>query len=220
VGGKEATMSKLRVYLAEDHAIVREGLKMLLSAQPDMEIVGEAADGRTALEQATLICADVVITDVSMPELGGAELTEGLRRACPQTKVVALTVHEDKGYLRRLLEAGAAGYVLKRSAADELVRAVRAVAAGGTYLDPTLAGRLADEFVGRRAGPTAPLSPREEEVARLIAMGYTNKEIAAQLRVGVKSVETYKSRALEKLALDSRADLVRYALSRGWLGQT
>ncbi len=117
-------MPKVRVYLADDHAVVREGIKALLVAQPDIEVIGEAADGRTALEQATLLCADVVVTDVSMPVLGGVEITEALRRTCPETKVIALTVHEDRGYLRRLLEAGAVGYVLKRSAADELVRAV------------------------------------------------------------------------------------------------
>ena len=210
-------MAKLRVYLADDHAVVRAGLKTLLNDQTDMEVVGEAADGRTALEQATLLCPDVVVTDVSMPGLGGAEVADGLRRACPQTKIVALTVHEDKGYLRRLLEAGATGYVLKRSAAEELVRAVRAVADGGTYLDPALAGQVAAEFARKHAGPTAELSEREAEVVRLIAMGNTNKEIAAKLNVGVKSVETYKARSLEKLGLESRADLFRYALGRGWL---
>jgi len=216
----ERLMEKVRVFLADDHAVVREGLKTLLTAQPDIEVVGEASDGRTALERATLLCADVVVTDVSMPGLGGAEVADGLRRACPATKVVALTVHEDRGYLRRLLEAGAAGYILKRSAADELVRAVRAVAAGGTYLDPALAGKVADEFAGRGVEGGAALSEREEEVAKLIARGFTNKEIAAQLDVGVKSVETYKARALEKLGLASRADLVRHALGRGWLAET
>lgn len=210
-------MPKLRVYLADDHAVVREGIKALLVAEPDIEVIGEAAHGRTAVEQATLLCADVVVTDVSMPGLGGAEIAEALRRACPATKVVALTVHEDGGYLRRLLDAGAAGYVLKRSAADELVRAVRAVAAGDTYLDPALVGKVVEEFSGKAVTQSGELSDREEEVLRLIASGYTNKEIASKIDVGIKSVETYKARAFEKLGFDSRVELVRYALSQGWL---
>jgi DNA-binding NarL/FixJ family response regulator len=213
-------MSKLRVFLADDHAVVREGIKALLVAQSDIEVVGEAADGRTALEQATLLCADVVVTDVSMPGLGGAEVVERLRRACPATKVVALTVYEDKGYLRRLLEAGAKGYLLKRSAADELVRAVRTVASGETYLDPALVGKVVGEFSGKVVAPAGELSEREEEVARLIASGYTNKEIAARIDVSIKSVETYKARAFEKLGFDSRVELVRYALAQGWLKGT
>jgi DNA-binding NarL/FixJ family response regulator len=210
-------MAKLRVFLADDHAVVREGIKALLVAQPDIEVVGEAADGRTALEHATLLCADVVVTDVSMPGLGGAEVVERLRRACPSTKVVALTVHEDKGYLRRLLEAGAKGYLLKRSAADELVRAVRIVASGETYLDPALVSKIVGVFSGKTVAQAGELSEREEEVARLIASGYTNKEIAARLDVSIKSVETYKARAFEKLGFDSRVELVRYALAQGWL---
>ena len=210
-------MAKLRVYLADDHAVVREGIKSLLVAQPDLEVIGEASDGRTALEEATVLRPDVFVTDVSMPSLGGAEVVEGLLRCCPSTKIVALTVHEDRGYLRRLLEAGAKGYLLKRSAADELVRAVRTVAAGETYLDPALVGKVVGEFSGKAVAPPSELSDREEEVIRLIAAGYTNKEIAAQIGVGIKSVETYKARALEKLGFDSRVELVRYAVEQGWL---
>jgi DNA-binding NarL/FixJ family response regulator len=213
-------MAKLRVFLADDHAVVREGIKALLVAQPDIEVVGEAADGRTALEHATLLCADVVVTDVSMPGLGGAEVVERLRRACPSTNVVALTVHEDKGYLRRLLEAGAKGYLLKRSAADELVRAVRIVASGETYLDPALVSKIVGVFSGKTVAQAGELSEREEEVARLIASGYTNKEIAARIDVSIKTVETYKARAFEKLGFDSRVELVRYALAQGWLKGT
>lgn len=210
-------MAKFRVFVADDHAVVREGLKALLTGYPDLEVVGEAADGRTALERASVLAPHVLVTDVSMPGLGGAEVVQALKQACPATKVVALTVHEDRGYLRRLLEAGADGYVLKRSAAEELVRAVRSVVAGGTYLDPALSEALVPVLTGKAAAAHVVLSEREQAVVRLIAMGHTNKEIAARLDVGVKSVETYKARSLEKLGLESRADIVRYAIDRGWL---
>lgn len=210
-------MPKLRILLADDHEILREGLKLLVNSQSDLEVVGEAADGQSALELAADLCPDIVVTDVSMPGLGGAEVASQLKRVCPSARVIALTVHEDRAYLRQLLEAGAKGYVLKRSAADELVRAVRIVATGGTYLDPFLAETVAEAMRGHWADNAARLSAREEEVARLIAMGFTNKEIAAQLEIGTKSVETYKARSLEKLGLESRAELVRYALDCGWL---
>ncbi len=214
-------MTKLRVFLADDHAVVREGLKALINAQAGMEVIGEAADGQTALTEATELEPDVVIMDISMPGLSGAKATAQLKQACPQVRVLALTVHEDGSYLRQLLEAGAAGYVLKRAAAEELVHAIRAVASGGVYLDPGLAGKVVNSFVRKQAAkePNAgpDLSEREEEVVRLIAQGYSNKEIAARLAISVKTVETYKARSLEKLGLRGRTDLVRYALQRGWL---
>jgi DNA-binding NarL/FixJ family response regulator len=201
--------------------VVREGLKALVSAQPGMEVSGEAGDGRTACELVQQLQPDVVVMDVSMPEMSGAQATEELRRACPHVKVLALTVHEDKGYLRQLLEAGAVGYVLKRAAAEELVHAIRTVAAGGIYLDPALAGKVVGSFVrkppGRGVAEGGDLSEREAEVVRLVAAGHSNKEIAGQLELSIKTVETYKARSLEKLGLHSRADLVRYALQRGWL---
>jgi DNA-binding NarL/FixJ family response regulator len=211
----------LRVFLADDHAVVREGLKALINAQPGMEVSGEAGDGRAACQQVRQLLPDVAVMDVSMPEMNGAQATAELKRTCPQVKVLALTVHEDKGYLRQLLESGAAGYVLKRAAAEELIHAIRTVAAGGVYLDPALAGEVVGGFVRKPAvrGSLAggELSDRESEVARLIASGYSNKEIAAQLDLSVKTVETYKTRSMEKLGLRSRADLVRYALQCGWL---
>jgi DNA-binding NarL/FixJ family response regulator len=214
-------MTKLRVFLADDHAVVREGLKSLINAQADMEVIGEAGDGRTACEQVLPLRPDVVVLDVSMPEMTGAQATERLRLECPEVKVLALTVHEDKGYLRQLLEAGAVGYVLKRAAAEELIRAIRTVAGGGVYLDPALAGKVVGGFVRKPAGKGAPeesaLSEREVEVVRLVAAGHSNKEIAGRLDLSIKTVETYKARSLEKLGLRSRADLVRYALQRGWL---
>ena len=211
-------MPKLRVLLVDDHAVVREGLKSLVSGDPGMEVVGEAADGPAALAQAAAVDPDVVVMDVSMPGMTGAQTTARLRQIRPGQKVLALTVHEDRGYLRMMLEAGAAGYVLKRAAAVELVQAIRAVPAGGTYLDPAVAGAVVGDFVGTTpAGGPAGLSDRESTVIRLIACGYSNKEIADRLDVSVKTVETYKSRSLEKLDVRSRVDFVRYAVRRGWL---
>ena len=212
-------MGKLRVLLADDHVVVREGLKMLVTAQPDMEVVGEAADGPAAVERCAELDPDVAVVDISMPGMSGAEVTTRLLKDRPERKVLALTVHEDRGYLKLMLEAGAAGYVLKRAAAAELIQAVRAVAAGGTYLDPSLAGTVVGPYVRPPDGaaPGVELSDREAEVVRLIAQGYSNKEIAARLTLSVKTVETYKSRSLEKLGLRSRVDIVRYANLRGWL---
>lgn len=213
-------MTKLQILLADDHAVVREGLKRLIEAQPDMKVIGEAADGREAVEKAVRLSPEVAVMDVSMGELNGVEATRRVRALCPATKVLALTVHEDKSYLRELLDAGAVGYVLKRAAADELVRAIRAVASGGIYVDPRVAGKLLRSFVEPQSalpGATTDLSERETAVMRLIAQGYTNKEIAAQLGVSVKTVETYKARSMDKLGLRSRVDIVRIGTERGWL---
>src|SRR4051794_38010758 len=214
-------MDKLRIFLADDHAVVRAGLKTLVDAQADMVVVGEAGDGQLALEQARDCAADVVIMDISMPQLNGVNATAQLRQQCPNTKVLALSVHEDTGYLRKLLEAGASGYVLKRSAADTLIQAIRMVAEGGVYLDPAIAGKIVGSLLGKSVSegerPAAELSERETDVVRLIAQGYSNKEIAMQLNLSVKTVETYKARAMEKIGLDSRVAIVRYALQRGWL---
>lgn len=212
-------MAELRIFLADDHAVVREGLRSLVNGAPGMVVCGEAADGLAACEQIERLLPDVAVMDVSMPGLGGAEATARLKQSCPQVKVLALTVHEDRGYLHRLLEAGACGYALKRAAPEELIHAIRAVAAGGTYLDPAIAGKVVGGFVRPRASSSegGELSEREIEVVRLTAAGYSNKEIAARLELSVKTVESYKARSLEKLGLHSRADLVRYALQRGWL---
>ena len=211
----------VRVVLADDHPVVREGLKLLVDSQPDMRVVGEAADGEAAWRAAKELAPDVLVMDLSMPVLGGAEATERVRRDCPGVRVLALTVHEERPYLARLLRAGASGYVLKRAAAAELVRAVRTVAAGGTYIDPALAGTVVEGFLDAQEGAQPSqdaLSEREREVLLRIARGFSNKEIAAALGLSVKTVETYKARVAEKLGLRTRVDIVRYAARRGWLG--
>jgi DNA-binding NarL/FixJ family response regulator len=213
--------AKLRILLADDHNVVRAGLKALIDAQADMEVVAEVADGEAAYRRALEMSPDVAVMDVSMPLLGGAPATERIRRERPEVKVLALTVHEDRGYLQQLLQAGASGYLLKRAAAADLIHAIRTVARGGSYLDPSLAGKV----IGSLRTPSVrdgfpagtPLSDREEEVMRLIARGFTNREIAAQLDLSVKTVETHKARAMEKLGVDSRAGIVAYAIRSGWM---
>ncbi len=212
-------MPDLRIFLADDHAVVRAGLKALIDAEADMAVIGEAGDGRDAVRRISVALPDVAVLDVSMPELNGAEAARQLRQRLPALRILALTVHEDRGYLQQLLEAGASGYVLKRAAGDELIRAIRAVAAGETYIDSRVAGALVGTFVDARRGPAAnpALSERELEVIRLVAQGFTNKEVAAQLDVSAKTIETYKTRSMEKLGLRGRVDLVQAALARGWL---
>ncbi len=214
-------MSKLKILLADDHKVMRDGLKVLINAQPDMEVTGEAGDGQAAWQQAKDSTPDVVVMDVSMPQMGGARATERIKRECPEVKIIALTAHEDRSYVSQLLEAGASGYMLKVAASEDLINAIRVVAAGGVYLDPAVADKVLDGY--RRGKPLkgesqgAKLAQREEEVLRLIAEGYINKEIAARLSISTKTVETHKARAMEKLGLRSRAALVRYALDQGWL---
>lgn len=212
---------KLRVLVADDHNVVRAGLRALINAQADMEVVAEAADGEDACLRTAESEPDVAVMDVSMPVLGGAFATERIKRLLPGVKVLALTVHEDRSYLQQILQAGASGYVLKRAAAEELIQAIRSVARGGTYLDPALADKVLGGLFGRPVPTGHPpgwgLSDREEEVLRLIAHGYTNREIAARLELSVKTVETHKARAMEKLGLSGRAGLVAYAIRQGWL---
>lgn len=214
-------MDKLRVLLAEDHEMIREGLKLLVNSRTDMETIGEADNGRAAVALAQELKPDVVVMDISMPEMNGLKATERLKMLCPEIKVLTLTRHADDAYLRKLLQAGASGYLLKKSASGELARAIRTIAEGGTYLDPAITGRVVSEAIGRRAVRGAPpdkdLSRREEEVLRLTAWGYANKEIAARLDISVRTIEVYKTRAMEKMGMKNRIDIVRYALLQGWL---
>ena len=215
-------IKKLRVFLAEDQTILRHSLKALIANEPDLEVVGEAGDGEEAVRLVKSLRPEVVVMDVSMPRMDGVEATLAIKRACPEVKVLALTVHETKSHMRRVLQAGASGYIVKRSAAEELIQALHAVAAEGVYLDPIVVTKLVASVKPPWAEPSASekLSERESEVLRMIALGYANKEIAAQLNLSVKTVETFKSRSMEKLGLRSRVDIVRYAIDRGWLGRT
>ena len=214
----------IRIVLADDHVTVRQGLKLLIEAQPDMQVVAEASDGSGAVEQARALKPEVVVMDISMPGVNGLVATRALRAQVPGTAVVILTRHGDDAYLQELLRAGAAGYVLKQSAAAELLQAVRAVAAGGQYLDSALTARVTAGFVGRKSKglnqPGAALTERESEVLRLIASGYSNKEIAVQLDLSVKTVEVHKANSMRKLGLTGRIDIIRYAILQDWLHDT
>jgi len=214
----------LRILLADDHITVRQGLKMLIESQGDMTVVSEASDGTAAVEQARALRPDVVVMDISMPGMNGLVATRALKSLQPDSIIVILTRHGDDAYLQELLRAGADGYVLKQSAASELVQAIRATAARNQYLDSALTARVTAGFLarsGRKAQATGvSLSDREAEVLRLIAAGYSNKEIAAQLELSVKTVEVHKANASRKLGLKGRIDIVKYALLQGWLSDT
>ncbi len=215
-------MAKIRVLLADDHAVLRAGLKLLLSAQPDIEVVGEAADGGEAMAKARALRPDVILMDLTMPGIGGSEATGRIKDENPGIKVLVLTVHDDPSYLRQLLMAGASGYVVKKSADADLLSAIRAAHRGEVFLDSSLAGGLVDEVI-RPRGPRRPrdayetLSDREREVLKWVARGHTNQEIAEKLFLSVKTIETYRARLAEKLGLRGRAELVRFAMERGLL---
>lgn len=216
-------MDKLRILIADDHALLRDGLKALVNAEPDMEVVGEAENGRAVLEKASQLKPHIVLMDISMPDINGAHATRRLKGLFPTIKVLALTAHEDSSYLRHMLEAGASGFLLKRAAADQLIQAIHVVAANDRYIDPTFAGKVLSNFMRPASKPKTEgdqLSEREAEVLRLTAWGFGNKEIAAQLGISVKTVETYRARLSEKLQLTSRTEIVRYAIRQGWLQDT
>jgi len=210
----------LRIFLADDHALLRDGLKALVNSQPDMEIVGEADNGRVACDRVKVLLPDIVLMDISMPELNGVQATKKMKELCPDVRILVLSAYEDKGYFQCAMEAGASGFLLKRAASDELIKAIRVIIANGSYIDPTMAGKMLAGYMVQPANGKAvgnKLSDREAEVLRLMAWGYSNKEIAGQLSICVKTVETYKARLAEKLDLRSRTAIVRYALRQGWL---
>ena len=210
----------IRIVIADDHAIVRDGLRSLIEAQPGLLVVGEAADGEEAWWRARDLQPNVLLLDLSMPRVSGTDTAERIVHECPRVRVIALTAHEERGYVTRLLRAGASGYLVKRTAAGELVRAIRVVAAGGSYVDPSLAGSLFTEPThGANGAAASDLTRREEEVLQLVVRGHLNKEVAAALAIGVKTVETHKANAMAKLGLASRAALVRFALDQGWLAE-
>jgi DNA-binding NarL/FixJ family response regulator len=212
---------KLRVLIAEDHKTVREGIKLLVNSQTDMEVVGEAGDGEAAIKMFEELTPDLIVMDISMPTLNGLRATKRLRSKYPDVKILTLTRHTDDGYLRQLISAGASGYVLKQSAPSELINAIRTVGKGNSFLDPSLTekvlGGYASNSNGLRGENHGDLSTRESEVLKMIAFGYSNKEIATRLNLSVKTIEAHKSNAMRKLGITSRIDIVKYAILQNWL---
>ncbi|MEI6667837.1 MAG: response regulator transcription factor [Acidobacteriota bacterium] len=213
-------MSKIRVLIADDHAIVREGVKSLLNLADDMEVVGEAADGREAIAKAQTLEPDVCLMDIAMPGLGGLEATIEIRKLCPRTRILVLSQYEDREYIRRFLKVGVSGYVLKKSAGSDLVAAIRAVFRGGLVLDPDVAREAMREHdaagaEGGEADPYESLTDREKQVLKLVAEGHSNKEVADLLGISVKTAMSHRERVMDKLALHSRTELIRFALKQG-----
>lgn len=212
----------IRVLIVDDHAILRDGLKALLQNEPDIEVIGEAGTGREALKLIRQLKPDVVLMDISMPDMTGLEATQIIKKSYPEVKVIALTVHESETYLKRMMQVGANGYIVKRAAARELTTVIRTVVRGGVYIHPDIAKQLVSELTRMqpsRQKEQKQLSEREWQVLRLIALGYTNKQIADRLALSIKTVETYRARIANKLGLRTRAELVRYALQHGLLDE-
>lgn len=215
-------MKPIQVLLAEDHNVVREGLHLLLDAQPDIQVIDEATNGRQAVSLAREHCPEVAVLDISMPDLDGLQAAALIRAECPQTQILILTMHESDAYFFRALEAGAAGYVLKKAASEDLIKAVRAVAQGEAFFYPSMARKLLDGYLrhgtaGPPAGPPGyeELSDREREVMFLLVRGLSNQEIAEQLVISPSTVQTHRTRILQKLGLGTTVDLVRYAIRHG-----
>jgi len=218
----EHPMNPIRVLLAEDHNVVREGLRLLLNAQPDIRVVGEATNGRQAVALAREHCADVAVLDISMPELDGLQAATLIRAECPECQVLILTMHESDAYFFRAVEAGAAGYLLKKAASEDLISAVRAVAQGEAFFYPSMARKLLERYlkhdsVRQPAGPAGyeELSDREREVMFLLVRGLSNQEIAERLVISPSTVQTHRAHILQKLELETTIDLVRYAIRHG-----
>jgi len=208
-------MSKIRIVLADDHSVVRQGFRRILEAQPDMEIVGEASNGKEALESAAKFAPDVVVMDVAMPELNGIEATRRMAEVAPRTRVLALSMHKDSVYVREILRAGARGYLLKDAVDEDLIAAVRAVSRGEGYLSPGVADAVLTDYRQHVTDPIDLLTSREREVLQLIAEGRTNKEIATTLNLSVYTVDAHRGRIMEKLNLHSTGELVRFAIRKG-----
>jgi two-component system, NarL family, response regulator NreC len=215
-------MKKIRIVVADDHPMVRAGLRATISAQPDMEIVGEAEDGKQAIDRALEEQPDIVLMDLTMPEIGGVDATEVIIDNCETTRVLALTMHEATPFLKSFLAAGGSGYVLKKAAGKDLLTAIRTVNRGLRFLDPKLGPRLLDELIhqGRadRKG-NAELSRREREVVQFVAQGYSSQQVADRMRISAKTVDSYRARISQKLGLKTRPEIVRYAIENGLLTQ-
>ena len=218
-------MKKIRVLIADDHAVLRAGLNKLLNAESDIEVIGEASNGKEAVSKTVELIPDVLLLDITMPDMGGIDVARLIKAKNLPVSILILTMHEDEGYLREALKAGVLGYIPKKAAEAELISAIRAVHRGEIYLYPSMAKSLVEEAIYGNSVPDKELpfdsyellSQREREVLRLVTKGYTNQEIAGQLSLSIKTVETYKARMMEKLNISSRAELVRYALHRGLL---
>jgi two-component system, NarL family, response regulator NreC len=205
----------INILLADDHAIVRQGLKLILSANPDLHVAGEAANGREAVDLARKLKPDIVLMDVAMPELNGIEATRQMIADNPRTRVLVLSMHKEAVYVREILRAGARGYILKDAIDTELVAAVRSVAGGDGYISPAVSGALLSDYRQNVTDPLDLLSSREREVLQLVAEGKTNKEVAAQLNLSVYTVDSHRGKIMEKLNLHSAGDLVRFAMKHG-----
>lgn len=216
--------TRIRVMLADDHAAVREALAVLVNSQPDMQVIAQAGDGDEAIERARQARPDIAVLDVSMPGMSGLEVTTVLRDALPQTRILMLTRHGEYHHVQELLRAGANGYVLKQSSSEELLKAIRVVASGKSFLDPLVAEQITQHYAADldthprpiREEPTA----RELEVLRLLARGYANREIAVELGISVKTVDAHKANGMSKLGMSSRIELVRFAILQGWLRES
>ncbi len=208
----------IRVLIADDHTIVRAGIRLLLEIETDIEVVGEAVNGREAVALVEQACPDVVLMDIAMPELDGLEATGLIKARCPDTSVLVLTMHRTEEYLFEMLRVGASGYLIKGAETEELIHAIRVVARGEVFLYPSVAGRLVQEYLeltGVAQDGKTPLSPREKEIMQLLVKGYSNKEIAESLVISVSTVYTHRSKMMEKLGLTTRHELIQYARRRG-----
>ena len=215
-------MGVTRILIADDHAVVRSGLRLILSAQPELQVVGEAGTGEQTVEKAIALRPDILLLDIAMPGLNGLEAARQIRQQVPEVRIIVLTMYDDEAYLRQFLEMGAAGYVLKKAADTELVDAIRAVQRGEPFIYPSLMGQLIDSYLKQPPPPrgresSEELSTRESEVLRLVALGYTSQQIAKELSISANTVETHRAHIMEKLGLRGRAQLVRYAMAKGLL---
>ncbi len=207
--------SVIKILLADDHTIVRQGLKLIISSHADLQVIGEAANGREVLELAEKLKPDVILMDVAMPELNGIEATRRLRDVSPRTKVLVLSMHKEAVYVREILKAGARGYILKDAIDTELISAIQSVARGDGYISPAISGTLLSDYRQNITNPLDLLSSREREVLQLIAEGKTNKEVATRLNLSVYTVDSHRGKIMEKLNLHSTGELVRFAMKQG-----
>jgi DNA-binding NarL/FixJ family response regulator len=212
----------IRIFLAEDHKTVRKGIKMIIDAEKDMTVIGEAGNGREAIKLVQEMVPDVILMDISMPELNGLIATAKLKRINPEIKILALTRHTEDVYLQELLQAGVDGYLLKQSAASELLRAIRVVMMGGSYLDSEITGKVLAGYTEKKIKLRGEirgekLTERESEILRHIALGYSNREIATKMEISIKTVEAHKANSLKKLNITSRREIMSYAILQGWM---